>query len=86
MINPEFHKLIGQRQLTVCKLAKLATCGRAHLVQVLVGTRQGKYTWDRLARVLTHEEYELAKTFADGRAAEIAKAKAKISDSEIAQQ
>jgi hypothetical protein len=34
------------------------------LAQVLLGTRDGKETWPRLAKILTHEEYVLARRIA----------------------
>lgn len=64
MLNPEFNRSLARRGLTGQKLADLILSGRAHLMQVLGGTRAGLYTWRRLARVLTMEEYELAHSFA----------------------
>jgi len=64
MLNREFNRLLGQRGLDVTKVADLVLSGRAHLTQVLGGTRAGTHTWKRLARVLTKDEYDLAYGFA----------------------
>lgn len=67
MRNRPFHRLLRAKGMTVSKLAKTAEVGRTHLTLVLNGDRRGnRETWDKVATVLTHEEYMCAKTYADG--------------------
>jgi hypothetical protein len=69
MRNKPLHTKLRARDLDITKLAKLLNSGqgigRSHLCQVLAGERPGKETWPLLAKVLTHEEYELAREYAD---------------------
>lgn len=70
MKNVALQKLLCRRQFDVSKLAAQIYSGRAHLTQVLLGQRIGARTWWKLEKVLTPEEYKVAKEYAD---AEIAK-------------
>jgi transcriptional regulator with XRE-family HTH domain len=63
--NQEFCEAIARRGLTLKKLSELAIVGRCHLSQVLNGRRRGgEKTWKLLSRVLTMEEYDLARKHA----------------------
>lgn len=66
MRNKPLHNLLRGRDLTITRLAELVGdgVGRSHLTQVLHGDRDGKQTWPKLARILTHEEYVLAEQYA----------------------
>jgi len=65
MKNKALEKLLSRRQFDVTKLAAQIFGGRAHVTQVLLGTRSGKATWPKLEKVLTPQEFEVAKAFAD---------------------
>jgi hypothetical protein len=43
--------------------------GRTSLAEVLLGKRAGESVWRRLKPVLTEEEYDLVKAYAEGRLA-----------------
>lgn len=67
MGNERLAELLGSRGVTITALAKMMNCGRTSLNLVLVGERSGKQTWRKLERVLTVEEYRVAKDYADER-------------------
>lgn len=54
-----FFKLLHGRGESVVNLALKLVCGRAHLTQVLNGTRTGRRTVEKLAGVLTEPEWAL---------------------------
>ena len=54
-----FYRKLHANGSTVEKLAEKLYSNRAHLTQVLNGTRPGGQTWRKLARVLTTDELAL---------------------------
>lgn len=49
----EFHRSLRAEGTTICALARRARVGRAHLTQVLAGTRSGAHTWKHILPLLT---------------------------------
>jgi len=65
MRNQALQKLLWRRKFTVEKLAEQIFSSRSHVTQVLLGQRRGANTWSKLKRVMTDDEYVLAKDYAD---------------------
>ena len=62
MLNPNFNRLLKLRALTVRDVAKQIFSNTKAVVLVL-----GNPTWRKLAAVLTKDEYDCARNFADQR-------------------
>jgi len=56
MKNWDFYKALHGRGMTGTTLAAAIGCGRAHLTQVINGTRPGGHTWKKLLLAITEEE------------------------------
>ena len=67
MVNPDFNRLLRVRSLTVGDVARQIFSNTKAVVLVLGGTRPGNPTWRKLAAVLTKDEYDCARNFADQR-------------------
>ena len=67
MVNPDFNRLLRVRALTVGDVARQIFSNTKAVVLVLGGTRPGNPTWRKLAAVLTKDEYDCARNFADQR-------------------
>ena len=65
MKNRSLEKLLLLRSFDVTKVAEQIFGGRGHVTRVLLGMRVGTRTWPKLKKVLTPEEYRVAKEYAD---------------------
>jgi transcriptional regulator with XRE-family HTH domain len=63
--NTMLRELLAKRDMTVEKLADQIFTSRSHLTQVLLGQRPGGFTWPKLKRVLSDEEYKEAWDYAE---------------------
>jgi hypothetical protein len=63
--NTKLRDMLARRDMSVEKLADMIFSVRTAVLQVLRGSRTGAPTWRKLKRVMSAEEFECARQFAN---------------------
>lgn len=63
--NEELDALLKARGLSITKVAERLILNRASVSQVLCGSRTGRVVWKRLGTLLTKQEWDCARLFAE---------------------